>query len=345
MKLSVIVPVYNVEKYLPRCLDSLLRQGLKAGEYEVICVNDGSQDNCATILAEYQQKRPDIFRVITQENRGLGEARNTGMKAAQGEFVGFLDSDDYIIDGGYKYLLDHFCDEGVDVLQFGCLLVYTNGKALYDPDAKPDGIISFDGDGSEVYNHMSLTYVWVKFLRRSFLEEHNILFRYTFLEDEPFNFEVFSHSPRLRIVTSKIYRYEQGNANSLLTTVQKEKVQGQLKELITILGKTNRYLQNGDKKMASAAQRGINVYLRYYYNKMLKAHLTKGEWEIYTRQLKGLPIHQVDSSYEKSFLGKAIAHLKNWSGSSYPAYLMTEFLMNTVFERFIRPHIISSYDK
>ena len=64
MKLSVIVPVYNVEKFLPRCLDSLLRQGMEVGEWEVICVNDGSPDNCAAILAEYEKKYPDIFKVI-----------------------------------------------------------------------------------------------------------------------------------------------------------------------------------------------------------------------------------------------------------------------------------------
>jgi len=62
MKLSVIVPVYNVEKYLPRCLESLLRQGMETGEWEVICVNDGSPDNCGAILAEYEQKYPDILR-------------------------------------------------------------------------------------------------------------------------------------------------------------------------------------------------------------------------------------------------------------------------------------------
>ena len=132
MKLSVIVPVYNVEKFLPRCLDSLLRQGLEVGEYEVICVNDGSPDNCAPILAEYEQKFPGIFRVITQENQGLGEARNTGMKAAQGEWITFVDSDDYVIDSGYKYLLGHFCDERMDVLQFRNVPVYTDGKTLYE---------------------------------------------------------------------------------------------------------------------------------------------------------------------------------------------------------------------
>ena len=78
MKLSVIVPVYNVERFLPRCLGSLLRQGLEVEEYEVICVNDGSPDNCAAILAEYEREHPDIFKVITQRNQGLSAARNMG---------------------------------------------------------------------------------------------------------------------------------------------------------------------------------------------------------------------------------------------------------------------------
>ena len=126
MKLSVIVPVYNVEKFLPRCLDSLLRQGLEVGEYEVICVNDGSPDGSAAILAEYERKHPEVFKVITQENRGSGAARNAGLKVARGEWVGFLDSDDYVIDKGYRYILDHFCGDGVDVVAFSLLMVYTD---------------------------------------------------------------------------------------------------------------------------------------------------------------------------------------------------------------------------
>ena len=137
IKLSVIVPVYNVEPFLPRCLDSLLRQGMKGAdsaealergesEWEVICVNDGSPDNCATILAEYERKYPDIFKVITQKNWGLGEARNTGMKVAQGEWIGFVDSDDYVVDGAYKQICHQFLDDTIDVLQFR----YTNMHGL-----------------------------------------------------------------------------------------------------------------------------------------------------------------------------------------------------------------------
>ena len=109
MKLSVIVPVYNVEKFLPRCLDSLLRQGLEVGEYEVICVNDGSPDGCGKILADYERKHPDLINVITQKNGGLSAARNTGMLRARGEYLVFIDSDDYVVDGAFRYLYDHFC--------------------------------------------------------------------------------------------------------------------------------------------------------------------------------------------------------------------------------------------
>ena len=89
VKVSIIIPVYNAEKYLKRCLDSVLSQTLK--DIEIICVNDGSTDNSIQILKEYGSK----IKVINQENQGLSVARNTGLKEAKGEFVAFLDSDDY----------------------------------------------------------------------------------------------------------------------------------------------------------------------------------------------------------------------------------------------------------
>ena len=92
-KVSIIVPVYNVEKYLRQCLDSVLNQTFQ--EFEAICINDGSTDSCAQILDEYAKKDSRI-KVITQDNKGLSEARNTGLKHVQGDYVFFLDSDDSI---------------------------------------------------------------------------------------------------------------------------------------------------------------------------------------------------------------------------------------------------------
>ncbi|MDR1196141.1 MAG: glycosyltransferase family 2 protein [Endomicrobium sp.] len=93
LAISVIVPVYNVEKYLARCLDSLLAQTF--GDFEIICVNDGSADGSLKILQDYAARDPRI-KIINQQNQGLSMARNNGLKIAQGKYIYFLDSDDYI---------------------------------------------------------------------------------------------------------------------------------------------------------------------------------------------------------------------------------------------------------
>lgn len=100
---SLIVPVYNVENYLGRCLDSILSQNYE--KYEIICVNDGATDRSGVILLDYSQKYKQI-KVITQENKGLGEARNTGMKYMTGDYVWFIDSDDWIEPGSLKAIND-----------------------------------------------------------------------------------------------------------------------------------------------------------------------------------------------------------------------------------------------
>lgn len=342
MKLSVIVPVYNVEKYLRRCLDSLLRQGLEPDEWEVICVNDGSPDNCAAILAEYEAKYPNIFKVITQENQGLSGARNTGMRWAQGEWIGFVDSDDFVIDYGYKYLLDHFCDANVDVLQFGFTLIYTDGQLVSVLEDKPGGVKTFNGDGMETYNRMALPYVWSKFYRRAFLKKYCILFESRFMEDELFNYEVFRHSPHLSIVTSNIYQYEQGNPHSLLTTTDKEKIKIQLECLLYGLKKMNDYLQVGNGEMSFATKRNINSFLKTYYNKMLKARFSNLEWKKYSMLLKELTIYKIDITGEQSILGKITVYLKNISLTSYATYLFVEMLFRTLFTNCLRPLVIAS---
>lgn len=100
---SLIVPVYNVENYLSRCLDSILSQNYE--KYEIICVNDGATDRSGEILLEYSHKYKQI-KVVNQENKGLGEARNTGMKYMTGDYVWFIDSDDWIEEGSLKAIND-----------------------------------------------------------------------------------------------------------------------------------------------------------------------------------------------------------------------------------------------
>ncbi len=341
MKLSVIVPVYNVEKFLPRCLDSLLRQGMEVGEWEVICVNDGSPDNCAAILAEYEKKYPDIFKVITQENQGLGGARNTGTAMARGEYIAYLDSDDYIIDGAYSYLLEHFCQPNTvgakpDVLVFGHKNVRTDGTRVTDHDARLDGVITFEGDGAAAYRDNPLPFVWTKFYRHDYLLQHNIQSEIVICQDEIFNFNVFKYHPYTRIVSCLVCCYEQGNTNSIQKTVNKEEVLVQLNDLYYNIRLMRTFLQGEDTDMCIAAERNINNFLNVYNKKLLAISLSRNEWRQYTQVLH---LMRQKSVYGDSLVGKLIAGLKNMATHSYLEYLFVRFFHHHVFLKYILPRI------
>lgn len=117
LKLSIIVPIYKVEHYLRKCVDSLLCQDLPQDEYEIVLVDDGSPDNCGDICEEYAGRFSQV-RVIHRENGGLSAARNSGIEVAQGQFVQFVDSDDYLDPNVLKALIEKMEKEQLDMLRF-----------------------------------------------------------------------------------------------------------------------------------------------------------------------------------------------------------------------------------
>ena len=125
IEISVIVPVYNSEKYLKQCLDSIVGQTFK--DIEIICVNDGSTDSSSQILAEYASK-DDRFVIINQENGGAGKARNTGLDASRGKYLSFLDSDDFfestMLEKAYKKIEQDNSD----------FVVYNSDQYITDKD-------------------------------------------------------------------------------------------------------------------------------------------------------------------------------------------------------------------
>ena len=136
-KVSIIVPVYNVEKYLRECLDSLVNQTLK--EIEIICINDASPDNSLKILKEYNKNYPDLIKVIDlKKNVCLGGARNKGLDMAKGEYIAFVDSDDYVDVTMCEKLYNHAKKNDLDMLQFD----YT----MFGGKFKGGRVINFDTD-------------------------------------------------------------------------------------------------------------------------------------------------------------------------------------------------------
>lgn len=141
-KLSIVIPVYNVEKYLSKCLDSVIYPGLE--NYEIVIVNDGSTDSSLSLAEDYARRFPRLIRVISTENGGLGAARNVGIEAAQGEFLLFMDSDDFLCDGALPEIMEKL-KEDFDICLFDILSVTEEGVVLDDiPRCGREGTLSLN---------------------------------------------------------------------------------------------------------------------------------------------------------------------------------------------------------
>lgn len=131
MKLSIIIPCYNVENYLAKCVNSVLNNNLE-DKYEIILVNDGSTDNTLEIIKDYVNNYPDVIKCIDQKNRGLSGARNAGLDKAKGEYVTFLDSDDFVDNVMYKELLRKASEGDFDIITCGVRMIYDNSNLDQD---------------------------------------------------------------------------------------------------------------------------------------------------------------------------------------------------------------------
>lgn len=129
MNLSVIVPIYNVERYLPKCLDSLLNQTYR--DFEVLLINDGSLDNSSKIIEEYQKKYPDIFHSFLKINGGLSDARNYGIDRAKGKYLAFIDSDDSIEPGMFSEMMELALKHDCDIVVCDMVYDYDNGESKF----------------------------------------------------------------------------------------------------------------------------------------------------------------------------------------------------------------------
>ncbi len=128
MRFSIIVPVYNVEKYIKKCLDSLINQTFS--DFQIVVVDDQSPDNSMEIVESFANQYPEKFKIIHQENKGLGGARNTGVSAAEGDYLLFVDSDDYLQKNSLEILHNHLNEYPCDIVEFNYLEVSEDGKPL-----------------------------------------------------------------------------------------------------------------------------------------------------------------------------------------------------------------------
>jgi len=183
MFLSFIVPVYNAEIYLPDCLNSLLRQDIPHSDYEIICINDGSKDKSLAVMQDYQARFPNI-QIIDKENGGVTTARNAGLAAAMGDYIWFVDSDDFIKENVLLHLRTTARSGDYDRLIIGCY-IFEDGLTEEEKAMSERCELPLNGPWYDSIVVRSL-------FRRSYLEKHSLSFRYpdiTHGEDGLFMYE------------------------------------------------------------------------------------------------------------------------------------------------------------
>jgi len=187
--LSVIIPFYNVEQYIGECLKSVYNQDIPEDNYEVICVNDCSEDNSRAIVLEFQKAHSNLILIEHQRNTMQGGARNTGLRAARGKYVWFIDSDDYIKENCFGKLLEIVERQSLDFVLFDFNNVDEGGKFVsqnrfnFTPELS-SGVALLKNIEE---NWESFCYVWARIVSRDFLLKNNLFFIENFHNEDFLN--------------------------------------------------------------------------------------------------------------------------------------------------------------
>ena len=219
-KLSILVPIFNVEKYLDECLNNLAKQTLK--DVEVICINDGSTDGSSNILQRYAKKYTN-FTVINKKNSGYGDSMNQGLKKATGEYIGIVESDDFIEPNAFEELYKLATKTSADIVKANYFYHSEAGDEIHEvvKNQKLNTPLSISDNPSILLEEPG---IWSAIYRRDFLNKNKIRFRTTpgaSYQDTGFHFKSFCAAKRI-VYTKKAYlHYRTDNANSSVKSLEK----------------------------------------------------------------------------------------------------------------------------
>ena len=233
--LSIIIPSYNSEKYISKCLDSCVKQDLQPNEYEIIIVNDGSDDRTFEIAQNYASSHCNI-KIVTTINQGVCMARNTGMKEAAGEFLWFIDSDDYIKPNCLHHLIETAKTNDLDLMWFKWKRIDENGNPLppYKGERLSENTAVMSGDMFLRTVFDECGFVWAFFWKRSFLLNHDLFFNpeITYTEDLEFIMRAATQATKVKFVNESPYIYTP-RIGGLAKSLNSNKYSSMIKTIIT----------------------------------------------------------------------------------------------------------------
>lgn len=278
IKLSVIVPGYNVEKYIAKCIESIVDN--KITGMEIILVNDGSKDNTLEIMNTYKEKYPKLIKVIDQKNKGLSMARNAGMDIAKGEYITFVDSDDSIEPNMYKTMYQKAKEKDFDIVACGVNIIYPDKtvriSAGFDRDCTTKKAVK------EIMNRW-YTVVWNKIYKREFIKD----FRFkenVWYEDVEFLYRIIPNVKSVGVVDDYFCNYMQREGSITYTYNEK------LYQLIDNLNGVLEYYKK-QKFYKQYCEELEYAYVRYVYATFIKRLAKCKDKEMY---LKGIQRAQAE---------------------------------------------------
>lgn len=290
MLMSFVVPVYNVEKYLNECLDSIFDPAVDEDEYEVIAVDDGSTDSSPEILKTYTHHKN--FRIITQENGGLSDARNTGIEAATGKYIYFVDSDDFLLPRAVPVLLDLARESDCDIIDFDYRMTDDKGNALPEiksqmnrtPNAGRGKDLLVEWYKREVFFEV----VWIRLYNRHFIINNALLFiRGIINEDVDWQFRCFFLAETVVYHPVVIYNYRRRVGSLSLGTDNLARLHNALKILDLLVSFRNTIdVDEDNAKYLALLGDYISVFLERMINDFYKLTGSRHQKELVFIELK-----------------------------------------------------------
>ena len=314
--LSIIVPVYNVEKYIHPCIESIFRQGLDDADFEVIIVNDGTKDRSIEMIADIMAAHSNIT-VIHQENQGLSVARNNGIEAAKGKYIQFLDSDDLLIDNTLPFLLNKAVSSKADLvvadfikLDQEQIVQFTN-----QPFSQQEGVIQEMSGRELLLHHLNPYYchVWRALYRRKFLNFYKIRFvQGIYFEDIPFTHHCYVKAHRcIRTHWQFVIYRKRHDSITDNFTIKKAMDYGEAIACTWALSR-DKYLDN-DVKQKIRDDAFVSFSLLFYVLTTCKNFSHKEIMSVLKKTKKSIP----DLRFKNSLKQRIVDVLYKWTPNTY----------------------------
>jgi glycosyltransferase involved in cell wall biosynthesis len=313
IKISVIVPVYNIEPYLDKCLDSLVRQTLN--EIQIIVVNDGSKDNSIKIIEEYADKYNDKIINIKKENGGQADARNVGLKYATGEYIGFVDGDDYVDISMFEKMYEIAKNENLDMVECAYYREYKNKLELKN-------INNYEAKDMLL---LTATSVCNKIIKRKILESNKLFFPVGLVyEDLEYVIKMAPHITNIGFIKEPLYYYVQRRGSTCHTFNKR------ILNIYNVLENILRYY-NENNLYEKYKEQLEYIYLKNmlgfsYFNiirvkdRKLRKQLLRENWKILNEKLPGWKKNSILKN-KSSLLNIYYKTINYATYSLYPALL------------------------